>query len=61
MRSQLEVLPVGGEELLDLEEQDRQRIEIVLNSARLTGLALTAGAVWWAATGGPGCWRASSP
>jgi hypothetical protein len=49
MRPHMEVLPVGGEEPLDLEEEDRQRIEIVLNSVRITGLALSVGAVWWAA------------
>jgi hypothetical protein len=49
MRGQLEVLPVGGEEPLDLEEEDRQVIEIVLNSVRITGLAMSVGAVWWAA------------
>jgi hypothetical protein len=34
---------------LDLSEEERQRIEVVLNSVRITGLALSVGAVWWAA------------
>jgi VCBS repeat-containing protein len=38
-----------GEKGLDLDEEDRQRIEVVLNSIRLTGLTLSVGAVWWTA------------
>jgi hypothetical protein len=34
---------------LDLSEEERQRIEVVMNSVRITGLALSVGAVWWAA------------
>jgi hypothetical protein len=36
-------------ETLDLEQEERQRIEVVLNSIRVTGLALSVGAVWWTA------------
>ncbi|MGH7895589.1 MAG: tandem-95 repeat protein, partial [Candidatus Binatia bacterium] len=49
MRAEMEVLPIGDEETLDLDDEDRQRIEIVLNSVRISGLALSVGAVWWAA------------
>jgi VCBS repeat-containing protein len=34
---------------LDLDEEERQRIEVVLNSIRVTGFALSVGAVWWTA------------
>jgi hypothetical protein len=38
-----------GEKGLDLSEEERQRIEVVLNSIRVTGFALSVGAVWWTA------------
>jgi len=44
----MQVLPIG-QKGLDLDEEDRQRIEVVLNSIRLTGFALSVGAVWWTA------------
>jgi hypothetical protein len=34
---------------LELDEEERSRIEVVLNSVRITGLAFSVGAVWWAA------------
>jgi hypothetical protein len=46
--TRLQVLPLG-EKGLDLDEEDRQRIEVVLNSIRVTGFALSVGAVWWTA------------
>jgi hypothetical protein len=33
-------------------DQDRNEIEVVLNSIRVTGMALSVGAVWWAARAG---------
>jgi hypothetical protein len=39
------VLPMA-EKGLDLDEEERQRIEVVLNSSRLTGFALSVGAVY---------------
>jgi hypothetical protein len=47
IRAEMQVIPTRHE--LDLSEEERQRIEVVLNSVRLTGLALSVGAVWWAA------------
>jgi len=44
----MQVLPLGHK-TLDLDEEDRQRIEVVLNSIRVTGFALSVGAVWWTA------------
>jgi hypothetical protein len=42
----MRVLPIGrGEDDVD----ERARVEVVLNSIRMTGLALSVGAVWWAA------------
>ena len=47
IRAEMQVIPTRHE--LDLSEEERQRIEVVLNSVRITGLALSVGAVWWAA------------
>ncbi len=46
--ARLHVLPMA-EKGLDLDEEERQRVEVVLNSSRLTGFALSVGAVWWTA------------
>ena len=46
-RGELQVLPASDS--LELNEGERQRIEIVLNSITITGFALSVGAVWWAA------------
>ena len=66
IRAGMQVIPTRHN--LDLDEQDRQRIQVVLNSVRITGLALSVGAVWWASpprtrtrrttsTARRGCWR----
>jgi hypothetical protein len=47
VRAEMQVIPTRYN--LDLDEEERQRIEVVLNSVRITGLALSVGAVWWAA------------
>jgi hypothetical protein len=47
IRAEMQVIPTRYD--LDLSEEERQRIEVVLNSVRITGLALSVGAVWWAA------------
>jgi hypothetical protein len=47
VRAEMQVIPTQTG--LDLSEEERQRIEVVLNSVRLTGVALSVGAVWWAA------------
>ncbi|HTO49671.1 MAG TPA: cadherin-like domain-containing protein, partial [Burkholderiales bacterium] len=56
LRTEVEVEPVRAEmqviptrHSLDLDDEERSRIEVVLNSVRITGLALSVGAVWWAA------------
>jgi hypothetical protein len=46
--ARMQVLPFD-EKGLDLDQEDRQRIEVVLNSIRLSGFALSVGAVWWTA------------
>ena len=49
--SRLELIQVRltGKETLDLEEEERQRIEVVSKyPIRITGPALSVGAVWWA-------------
>ena len=49
IRAEMRVLPTRHG--LDLAEDDpeRQQIEIVMNSVRLSGMALSVGAIWWAA------------
>jgi hypothetical protein len=49
IRAEMQVLPTRHG--LDLAEDDpeRQQIEIVMNSVRLSGMALSVGAIWWAA------------
>jgi hypothetical protein len=56
LRSEVEVEPVRAEmqviptrHNLDLDEEERGRIDIVVNSIKITGLAFSVGAVWWAA------------
>jgi hypothetical protein len=56
LRTDLEVAPVRAEmqviptrENPDVDDEERSRIEVVLNSVRITGLAFSVGAVWWAA------------
>jgi len=55
-RSEIDVAPIRAEMQaiptrhdLELDEEERARIEVVLNSVRITGLAFSVGAVWWAA------------
>jgi hypothetical protein len=50
--ARLHVLPMA-EKGLDLDEEERQRIEVALNSSRLTGFALSVGLVD-RASGAPG-------
>lgn len=47
LRAEMRIIPARHG--LDLDEEERQRIDVVLNSVRLTGVALSVGAVWWAA------------
>ncbi len=47
IRAEMQVIPTRHD--LDLSEEERQRIDVVLNSVRITGLALSVGVVWWAA------------
>jgi hypothetical protein len=47
IRAEMQVLPTGHEFAQD--DEEKQRIEVVLGTVRITGLALSVGAVWWAA------------
>ena len=56
LAASIDVEPVRAEMRIDsvrhdlnLNDEETQRLEIALNSARITGLALSVGAVWWAA------------
>jgi hypothetical protein len=48
VRAEMRVLPTS-KAALDLTEEERQHIEVVLGSIRISGLAISVGAVWWAA------------
>ena len=41
------MLPTRHE--LDLDDEERNRIEVIMSSVKITGLAFSVGAVWWAA------------
>ena len=47
VRAEMQVIPTRHN--LELDEEERARVEVVLNSVRITGLAFSVGAVWWAA------------
>ena len=47
VRAEMQVIPTRHD--LELDEEERSRVEVVLNSIRITGLAFSVGAVWWAA------------
>ena len=55
-RSEIEVEPVRAEmqviptrHNLDLDDEERARIEVVLSAVRVSGIAFSIGAIWWAA------------
>jgi hypothetical protein len=45
--AEMRVLPVRSDP--DGEDEERNRVEVLLNSIKITGLAFSVGAVWWAA------------
>jgi hypothetical protein len=47
IRAEMQVLPTPQEFAQD--DEERRRIEVIMGSVRITGLALSVGAVWWAA------------
>jgi len=47
IRAEMQVLPTSHQFAED--DEEKQRIEVILGSVRITGLALSVGAVWWAA------------
>jgi hypothetical protein len=49
MRADMQIIPTRHGLDLSEEDPDRQQIEIVMNSVRITGMALSVGAIWWAA------------
>ncbi len=56
LRSEIEVEPVRAEMQaiptrhdLDLDDEERARIEVVLSAVRVSGIAFSIGAIWWAA------------
>jgi hypothetical protein len=49
IRAEMQVLPVRHDALDNPEDEERRTIEVILSSVRITGLAFSVGAVWWAA------------
>jgi hypothetical protein len=49
IRAEMQVLPVRRDALDNPEDEERRTIEVILSSVRITGLAFSVGAVWWAA------------
>jgi hypothetical protein len=47
VRGELQVLPTSH--AFDPDDAEKHRIEVVMGSVKITGLALSVGAVWWAA------------
>jgi hypothetical protein len=47
IRAEMQVLPSGHRFAQD--DEERRRIEVVMGTIRMSGLALSVGAVWWAA------------
>jgi len=47
IRAEMHVIPTRHG--LDPDDEEKQRIEVIMSSVRITGLALSVGAVWWAA------------
>jgi hypothetical protein len=49
VRAELQVLPSRHEFAQVDDDEEKRRIEVIMGSVRITGLALSVGAVWWAA------------
>jgi hypothetical protein len=47
IRAEMQVLPTGHEFADD--DEEKRRIEVIMGTVKITGLALSVGAVWWAA------------
>jgi hypothetical protein len=47
IRAEMQVLPSNHEFAQD--DEERRRIEVIMGTVKITGLALSVGAVWWAA------------
>jgi hypothetical protein len=50
IRAEMRVLPTSHG--FDPDDEERARIEVIMGSIRITGLALSVGAVWWAMRAG---------
>ena len=49
VRAEMQILPMRRDTFDNPEDEERQRIEVVMSSVKVTGLAFSVGAVWWAA------------
>jgi len=46
IRAEMQILPTSH--AFDPEDEEKHRIEVIMGSVKITGLALSVGAVWWA-------------
>ncbi len=49
IRAEMQVLPTRHDSSGNPDDEERRAIEVTLSSVRITGLAMSVGAVWWAA------------
>jgi hypothetical protein len=48
IRAEMQVLPSSKQEFAQ-DDEEKRRVEVIMGSVKITGLALSVGAVWWAA------------
>ncbi|HTO46651.1 MAG TPA: tandem-95 repeat protein, partial [Burkholderiales bacterium] len=49
LRAEMQVLPMRRDSLENPDDEERKTIEVIMGTVRVTGLAFSVGAVWWAA------------
>jgi hypothetical protein len=47
IRAEMRILPTSH--AFDPDDEEKHRVEVIMGSVKITGLALSVGAVWWAA------------
>jgi hypothetical protein len=48
IRAEMQVLPIS-QATADPEDEEKRKVEVIMGTVKITGLALSVGAVWWAA------------
>jgi hypothetical protein len=49
LRAEMQVLPIRRDTFDNPDDEERRTIEVIMSSVKVTGLAFSVGAVWWAA------------